>query len=88
MNNERIMELEIWGRVLPIKISYDCFEGEDGFIYVVYDHERYLCGDILMARFTEQDVIEGKIVSPGSHLQICISTSGGIGREGSAVKAD
>lgn len=70
-------------------VSYpDCFEGEDGFIYVVYDHERYLCGDILMARFTEQDVIEGKIVSPGSHLQICISTSGGIGREGSAVKAD
>lgn len=29
MNNEMIMEFEIWGRVLPIKINYDCFEGED-----------------------------------------------------------
>ena len=29
MNNEMMMELEIWGRVLPVKISYDCFEGEE-----------------------------------------------------------
>lgn len=29
MNNEMIMDIEVWGRVLPIKINYDCFEGEE-----------------------------------------------------------
>ena len=29
MSNGMIMEFEIWGRVLPIKINYDCFEGEE-----------------------------------------------------------
>lgn len=29
MNNEITIEFEIWGRTLPIKISYDCFDGEE-----------------------------------------------------------
>lgn len=70
-------------------ISYPCCtEGDDGFIYVCYDHERYLCGDILLARFTEKDVAAGKLVSPDSRLQIPISSTGGIGETQSAVSAD
>ena len=63
-----------------INVSYpDGMGGEDGFIYVMYDHERYLCGDVLLARFTEEDVAAGKIVTPGSRLQILVNSSGGTG---------
>ena len=27
--NDEIIKIKIWGRVLPIKIIYDCFEGEE-----------------------------------------------------------
>ncbi len=29
MTNETIKDFTIWGRELPIKITYDCFEGEE-----------------------------------------------------------
>lgn len=69
-------------------VSYPCCaEGDDGFIYVSYDHERYLCGDILLARFTEKDVASGKLLSPDSRLQIIINSTGGTGESGAAVSA-
>ena len=55
-------------------ISYpDGFQAPEGKIYISYDHERSKLGEILMARFTEDDVLAGKLVSPGSKLQMLIS---------------
>ena len=43
------------------EVSYpDAKEADDGFIYVTYDHERVTEREILMARFTEEDIIKGK----------------------------
>ena len=64
------------------QVSYpDGVEGEDGFIYIIYDRERYQAGEILMARFTEDDVAAGKIVSPGSKLQMTVNITGGTGKD-------
>ena len=69
-------------------IAYpDAVEGEDGFIYVVYDRERgsYRTSleevykdarEILIAKFTENDIVNGKIISEGSRLKIVASKLG------------
>ncbi len=68
-----------WSKGLLIdhrtEVSYpDLVEGEDGFIYVVYDHGRTRGhGQILVARFTEQDIQAGDLVTPGSCLNILAS---------------
>jgi hypothetical protein len=55
-------------------ISYpDGFQAPDGTIYISYDRNRATDGEILLARFTEQDVLEAKLVSPQSQLQMLIS---------------
>jgi hypothetical protein len=43
----------------------DAKEADDGYIYVTYDWERVKEREILMARFTEEDIIKGKIESEG-----------------------
>lgn len=43
MNNEMMMEFEVWGRVLPIKISYDCFEGEQITIVQKETYDQFIC---------------------------------------------
>ena len=62
-------------------ISYpDAVVGSDGFIYTVYDRERgnykksleesYAdAREILIAKFTEEDIIKGKLVTKGSSLK-------------------
>ena len=62
-------------------VSYpDAMEGEDGYIYISYDRERggfksslkeaYACArEILVAKITEEDILNGKITSEGSYLQ-------------------
>lgn len=46
-------------------VSYpDAFQAADGSIYVQWDHLRRR-GQILFARFTEEDVLAGRFVSPG-----------------------
>ena len=41
-------------------VSYpDATEGEDGTIYVIYDRDRVTAREILMSRFSEQDVLDG-----------------------------
>ena len=71
------------------QISYpDGMEGEDGFIYITYDRERYMAGEILMARFTEDDVAAGKIVSKCSKFQMLINVSGGTGKDITNVMPD
>jgi hypothetical protein len=55
-------------------ISYpDGFQAPDGTLYVSYDRNRSTDGEILMARFTEQEVLEGRLSHPNSKLQILIS---------------
>lgn len=62
-------------------ISYpDAVVGSDGFIYVVYDRERGYyknsleesykdAREILIAKFTEEDILKGKLVTNGSSLK-------------------
>ena len=55
-------------------ISYpDGFQAPDGAIYISYDHNRDFDGEILMARFTEKDVLEGKFSGRTSKPRILIS---------------
>jgi len=55
-------------------ISYpDGFQSPDGTIYISYDRNRATDGEVLLARFTEQDVLEGKLVGPKSKLRMLIS---------------
>ena len=53
-------------------ISYpDGTQGPDGTIYVTYDYLRRN-GTIYMAKFTEEDVLAGKIVNPKSQLKMVV----------------
>lgn len=55
-------------------ISYpDGFQAEDGMIYISYDRNRDWDGEILMAKFTEEDVLSGSFISDGSDNKILIS---------------
>lgn len=55
-------------------ISYpDGTQAPDGTIFVSYDHNRDTDGEILLARFTEDDVLAGHCVSPNSALRLLIS---------------
>jgi hypothetical protein len=49
----------------------DGFQAPDGTIYISYDHNRGQ-GEILMARFTEADILAGTLVSPQSKLKMLI----------------
>lgn len=67
----------------------DADQGPDGLIHVVYDHDRLNTQKILLASFTEEDVLAGKIVSPRSFLRRIISQRGGVapvGRDGETVR--
>lgn len=71
-------------------ISYpDAVEGADGFIYVVYDRERGYykksleesyadAREILIAKFCEQDILDGEIKNEDSKLKIVASKLGKI----------
>jgi hypothetical protein len=55
-------------------ISYpDGFQAPDGTIYISYDRNRSTDGEILLARFKEQDVLAGRLVGPKSKLQMLIA---------------
>ncbi|MFH1498701.1 MAG: sialidase family protein [Verrucomicrobiota bacterium] len=45
----------------------------DGTLYVTYDRNRDTDGEVLLARFTEADVLAGRLVSPGSALRLLVS---------------
>lgn len=60
-------------------VSYpDGKQDVNGDIWVIYDHQRYKCGDILFARFREEDVMAGKLISGGSSLRNLINRTGGL----------
>ena len=55
-------------------ISYpDGFQAPDAAIYISYDRNRSTDGEILLARFTEQDILAKKLVTPKSKLKLLIS---------------
>ncbi|MDX1983134.1 MAG: sialidase family protein [Bryobacteraceae bacterium] len=55
-------------------ISYpDGFQAPDGTLYISYDRNRSTDGEILLARFTEQDILARQIVGPKSRLKMLIS---------------
>lgn len=54
-----------------VNVSYpDGDQTPDGTIFIIYDFERYGAKEIYVARVTEEDILAGKIVSPGSRLKI------------------
>lgn len=58
-------------------VSYpDGTEAEDGTIYIVYDRERFSDMEILMAVFTEEDVLAGRCVSPRTKLKVLVEKGG------------
>jgi hypothetical protein len=55
-------------------VSYpDGFQAPDGTLYISYDRNRKTDGEVLMARFREDDVLAGKLVGPRSQLRMLIS---------------
>lgn len=55
-------------------ISYpDGFQAPDGTIYISYDRNRATDGEILLARFTEADILAKTVSGPRSKLKILIS---------------
>ena len=69
-------------------VSYpDVKEADDGFLYIIYDHERgaryskdidYSTYEkaILMAKVTEEDILAGEIVTEGSRLRMVVTKLG------------
>lgn len=55
-------------------ISYpDGFQSPDGTIFISYDRNRATDGEILLARFTEDDIRSGSLVNANSRLKMLIS---------------
>lgn len=55
-------------------VSYpDGFQSPDGTIYISYDRNRKTDGEVLLARFTEDDIVARSLVSTRSKLKLLIS---------------
>lgn len=64
-------------------VSYpDGVQSPDGTIYISYDRNRATDGEILLARFTEQDILAKKLESPKAKLKMLISRPLGIKKGG------
>lgn len=60
------------------EISYpDGGQAPDGTIYIVYDRNRFSDREILMARFTEEDVRQGRLASSSGKFQMLINKASG-----------
>lgn len=58
-------------------VSYpDGIQAEDGRIYVIYDRERYKDREVLMAVFTEEDVLSGKDISGHVRMKVLVNKVG------------
>lgn len=63
-------------------VSYpDGFQSPDGTVYISYDRNRASDGEILLARFTEVDVLAKNLVGPRSKLKMLISRPLGLKKE-------
>lgn len=65
-----------WRGGLLLDSSYgsypDAFQAPDGYIYVSHDHGRYQEGELWLHRFTEADILAGRIVSPRGKQRIIV----------------
>ena len=69
-------------------VSYPTgFQAPDGYIYISYDYERTREGDVLMTRFTEDDILSGKIVSKRGDLKMRISKPGKVKKSTANIEA-
>ncbi|MDR3199285.1 MAG: glycoside hydrolase, partial [Planctomycetaceae bacterium] len=60
-------------------VSYpDGDQTKDGTIFVIYDFDRTGAKEILMARFTEEDVLAGKVVTSNSALRLLVNKAAGV----------
>lgn len=60
-------------------VSYpDICQGDDGTIFVQYDYQRNQKAQLLFARFKEDDVLAGKVVTENTALQQLITSHSGI----------
>jgi len=51
----------------------DGFQAPDGTLYISYDRNRATDGEILLARFNEQDILAKQLIGPKSKLKLLIS---------------
>ena len=59
-------------------VSYpDGIQSPEGIIYMIYDYDRQGAKEILMATFTEQDVIDGKLTSDHARLRVPVNKATG-----------
>ncbi len=59
-------------------VSYpDGFEAPDGLIHLLYDWNRHSDAEILLAKFREEDVLAGKVVSPDAKLSLLANKATG-----------
>ena len=62
-------------------VSYpDGFQSPDGVIHIVHDRNRAKDREILLAQFTEADVLAGKFVTPGSCGKILVHKALGVAK--------
>jgi predicted neuraminidase len=62
-------------------VSYpDGFQGPDGVIHILHDRNRAADREILLAKFTEADVLAGRFITPGSQGKLLVNKArGGLG---------
>lgn len=59
------------------EVSYpDGLEAPDGTLYIIYDRERTKHMEILLAVFSEEDVLAGRCVTPHARLQGLVNKAG------------
>ncbi len=59
-------------------VSYpDGTQTSDGAIYIIYDYDRLGAKEILLTRFTEDDVIRGKYISKLASPPILVNKAKG-----------
>ena len=78
-------EGKTWKGGLLLDDTYDIsyptgFQAPDGYIYVSYDMQRTRRGEIYMVKFTEEDVLSGRIVSDKGYLKNLIFKPGKVHR--------
>ncbi len=70
-------------------VSYpDGTQAEDGTIYIIYDYDRYGDKQILMATFTEEDVLAEEPVSDRARFQVEVNRATGVSERRRVVLLD
>jgi predicted neuraminidase len=61
-----------------VGVSYpDAVQADDGTVYLIYDYDRRGAKEILVARFTEQDVLSSTLGSPRAATRLLVNRATG-----------